>query len=336
MIPASLTRHRSCYYSKAMAENADKGSRRRVWGTAIGALAGPLDTVILHRFGVSFGINGQDASWLIALYFGVSFALLGYLIGALMDSREREREHIRLVDEQRDLVNQTRARLAQSEKLAALGQMATMIAHEVRNPLGVMRSSAQEIRDSVRDQPNPTKATSFILNEIDRLNRVIESILGFARPIQPKLDVVRASDIATRAMLLAAEHPCNRDRRVRLDRGIDPEVYIDADLLTQVLLDLIANALEASPPKGDVVVEIQANGGVSICVSDSGPGVADEQRERIFEPFYTTQANGTGLGLAVSRQIVTSHGGSLSVGPSATGGARFEVRLPRHSHEIAA
>lgn len=309
---------------------------RSLWGTLIGAFAGPADTVLLHLLGVSFEINGADASWLIALYFGVSFAVLGYLIGALMDSRRREQEQMRLLDEQRTLVNQTRARLAQSEKLAALGQMATMIAHEVRNPLGVMRSSAQEIGDSLRGEPAPTRASSFIISEIDRLNRVIESILAFARPIEPVLGTVRASDVATRAMLLAAEHPRSRDCRVRLERNADPEIQVDADLITQVLLDLVANALEVSPRDGEVRIDIRSNGDVVISVTDSGPGVAAELRDKIFEPFYTTQANGTGLGLAVARQIVTSHGGRLTVDQAPSGGARFELHLPRHRQDLAA
>ncbi len=321
-----------------MADQVVAGSRRSIWGTVIGALAGPLDTALLHLLGVSFEINGQDASWLIALYFGASFALLGYLIGALMDSRQREHQQLRLVDAQRDLINQTRSRLAQSEKLAALGQMATMIAHEVRNPLGVMRSSAQEIDDSVRDQPNARKASSFIISEIDRLNRVIESILGFARPIEPKRCAVRASDVASRAILLAAEHPRSRDCRVRLERGDDPELFVDADLITQVLLDLIANALEVSPRGSEIGIDIHADGsdGVAIGITDSGPGVAADQRDKIFEPFYTTTANGTGLGLAVSRQIVASHGGTLTVAGAPAGGARFEIHLPPQRQDIAA
>lgn len=320
-----------------MSQPHSAGSRRKLWGTLIGALAGPVDTVILDRLGVSFAINGSDASWLIALYFGVSFAVLGYLIGALMDGRDREREQARLLGEQRDLINQTRARLAQSEKLAALGQMATMIAHEVRNPLGVMRSAAQEIRDAALDDANARRASSFVISEIDRLNRVIESILGFARPLEPSFGSVRVAEIAERAILLAAEHPRARQTRVRLERNDDPEIEADADLITQVLLDLIANALEASPRGGgNVRIDIVADGDVVIAVSDGGPGVPADLRGKIFEPFYTTNANGTGLGLAVSRQVVTSHGGTLGVGDADGGGARFEIRLPRHRRDLAA
>ncbi len=319
-----------------MAQSKPAGSNRKLWGTLIGAAVGPIDTVILDLLGVSFEINGSDASWLIALYFGFSFAVLGYLIGSLMDARDREREQMRLLGEQRDLINQTRARLAQSEKLAALGQMATMIAHEVRNPLGVMRSSAQEIRDSALDDVNTRRASSFIISETDRLNRVIESILGFARPLEPRLDEVRVADLAERAILLAAEHPRARHSRVRLERGDDPLVEADADLITQVLLDLIANALEASPRGAEVRIDLRDDGEAVIGINDSGPGVAPELRDKIFEPFYTTNVNGTGLGLAVSRQVVTSHGGTLTVADTPAPGARFEIRLPRHSAVIAA
>ncbi len=311
-------------------------TKREFWGTLIGAAFGPLDTVILQALGLSFEINGVDGSWLIAVYFGATFALLGYLLTAAYESRKRDAEQLSMLREQQEVIRQTRARLAQTEKLAALGQLATMIAHEVRNPLGVMRSSAQEIDDAVAHKTDAAKASSFIINEIDRLNHVIESILGFARPIQPNLTSVHVSELVEQARQLATEHPRSRDCRFSIDQGEDPLVEVDRDLVTQVLLDLIANALEASPPNGDIRIDVSGTDRIVIGISDSGRGIPENMRDKIFEPFYTTNHNGTGLGLAVSRQIVTSHSGSLEVTNSPQGGARFEVRLPARANQIAA
>jgi len=318
------------------APRALRGSARNKWiGALIGAAAGPFDTLLLQWVGVRFEINGSDAGWLIALYFGVSFALLGYLIVAIMEARKRDQFQAALLREQHDVIHQTRMRLAQSEKLAALGQLATMIAHEVRNPLGVMRSSAQEIGDAVGTEGNAGRAASFLIAEIDRLNRVIESILGFAKPVRPRPTTVRVGDLVERAMQLAAEHGKSGRCRLVLDRGPDPEAQVDSDLIVQVVLDLIVNALEASPDGGEVRIAIEAGDGVAVSISDQGKGIASQDRERIFEPFYSTTAGGTGLGLAVSRQIVASHGGTLRA-VDAENGARFEIRLPRDLKSIAA
>jgi signal transduction histidine kinase len=276
-------------------------------------------------------MNGRDVTLLVGAFFGSSFALLGYLIGALVEGRRRDRRAAAVIQAQVEAISAARARLVQTEKLAALGQLATAIAHEVRNPLAVIRSAAQGLSETAPpDDAESHRACSFITAEIDRLSNVITSLLAFARP--PQL-APRAVDVVTlfdRALLLAGDELTGTGLRIRRDEARDlPPVRADPDLVCQVLLGLLANAAEVVPAGGEVALEARpAADEVELAVADSGPGVAPELRERVFEPFFTTRPRGTGLGLAVARQIVEAHGGRIAVGERPGGGARFVIRLP--------
>jgi signal transduction histidine kinase len=307
-----------------------RGIRLRWWGLAAGLAAGIFDTASLSMLGVEFAINGWDARPLIAAYFGATFAVLGYLIGALTESQRRERRSNALVKSQAEAIAVARARLAQSEKLAALGQLAATVAHEVRNPLGVMRSAAQTLSETVPSGHDAAQASDFIITEIDRLANVVNSLLAFARPLQVDARPVRVGELFDRAVLLARDDL--EAKRLRVERHMAvtlPPVHADPDLLSQVLIGLLANAAEAVPPGGVITLDAYAaDGAVQLSVADSGPGIAPELRARVFEPFFTTRARGTGLGLAIARQIVEAHGGRIEVGEASSGGARFTITLP--------
>jgi signal transduction histidine kinase len=305
--------------------------RYRWWGLAGGILWAVTDTLIAVALGISFEVNGRDATLLTGIFFGSSIALLGWLVGYALDARQRDRAAAAIIQEQTVALATTRARLAQSEKLAALGQLATAIAHEVRNPLAVMRSAAQGLLEG----PGPVdaelrQASSFMIAEIDRLHSVVTSLLAFARPVQLRRRPVDVPELLARTEQLAREEVGRTAVRltVRPVAG-HPVLFGDPDLLCQVLLGLVSNAAEAVGGGGDVVLEAEPRAdAVELVVADSGPGVAPELRAQIFEPFFTTRPKGTGLGLAVARQIVEVHEGTISVQDRPGGGARFVVRLP--------
>jgi two-component system sensor histidine kinase HydH len=312
----------------------------RWWGAAAGVVFAAADTTMLAWFGVDFALNGRDVTVLVAAYFASSFAIFGGLIGYVVEARARDRRAAAVIRSQLEAIGAARVRLAQSEKLAALGQLAAAIAHEVRTPLAVIRSAAQGLGESIAaDDDEGARASSFITAEIDRLGNVIQSLLAFARPLQ-----LRPADVATDELLDGVELLARDDcaaRGVRLRRGAArglPHVDADADLLTQVLLGLVTNAADAIAGAGEVVLDGAArDGSVELAVADSGPGVPPALRDRIFEPFFTTRSRGVGLGLAVARQIVEAHGGTIAVDAGAEGGARFVVRLPLASAgELAA
>jgi two-component system, NtrC family, sensor kinase len=324
----------------AAAEPARPPVKWRWWGVAAGIATGFFDTATMALLGVQFEANGHDVTLLVGLYFGVSFAVLGFLVGRGIEWRRRDRENTALLESQVEAINAARARLVQSEKLAALGQLATAIAHEVRNPLGVIRSAAQGVAETLRDQEEDgRRACSFILAEIDRLNNVISSLLAFARPLRLAPRQVPVGHLFDAALMLAREELSGKGLEVRRREAADlPSVLADPDLLSQVLLGLLANAADVTTPGGAVFLEARRlDGAVEIAVADTGPGVPADLRARVFEPFFTTRERGTGLGLAIARQIVEAHGGRIDVADRAGGGARFAIRLPSAARaEIAA
>jgi signal transduction histidine kinase len=301
------------------------GRRGRLafWGALAGTATAAVDVTSMAALGVRFEMNGTEVGWLVGLFFGSSFAILGGLVGAQIESRRRERRAAEIIREQREAIHATKSRLAQNEKLASLGQLAAAIAHEVRNPLAVIRSSAQNLAESLAT-PETTRATSFILAEIDRLSKVVTSLLAFARPLHLEPRLVTPADLVGRAALLAGEDLAAR--RIRLETRIAADlapVRADPDLVCQVLLGLLGNAALAVDGAGEIEIEAHAvEGGVEVVVADTGPGVPAEIRGRIFDPFFTTRSRGVGLGLAVAREIVEAHGGRIEVG------ARFAIRLP--------
>ncbi len=301
------------------------------WGALIGLLGSIGDTAMLRMLGTTFSINGHDVTLLTAAWFGVSFAILGFLLGGAIDARRREERASIMIREQMETIRTAREKLIQSEKLAALGQLAAAIAHEVRNPLAVIRSAAQSLRDTVPpDSASARRSCSFITDEADRLGNLINSLLAFARPAQIAQVRVSIAELFERVMTLAAEHRPEKHVHLRSNQmaNIDA-VDIDPELMSQVFVGLVANAIEASVNYSEVILEAKSAGPqIELAVSDSGPGVPPELRERVFEPFFTTRAEGVGLGLAIARQIVEAHGGRIEVGESASGGARFAVILP--------
>jgi len=315
-----------------------RGMRLRWWGLVGGIVAGVLDTAALSLLGVTFEINGWDARPLIAGYFGASFAVLGYLLGALSESQRRERRANALVQAQADAIANARARLAQSEKLAALGQLAATVAHEVRNPLAVMRSAAQTLAETLPADHQHGEASLFIITEIDRLANVVNSLLTFAKPLQVEARPVPVAELFDRALLLARDELATKRVRVARHAGTAlPPVQADPDLLSQVLIGLLANAAEAVPPGGAIALDAYAaDGAVCLSVSDSGPGIAPELRARVFDPFFTTRPRGTGLGLAIARQIVEAHSGRIEASEATGGGACFTITLPAARSALAA
>lgn len=303
----------------------------RWWGAAAGIALALCDTWLLLVFGTSFEWNGADVTWRVASFFGSSSAMLGFLIGYGVEARQRDRRAAEIIRAQLEEINAARARLVQAEKLAVLGQLASAIAHEVRNPLAVIRSAAQGLAESAAEHdPQASRACSFITAEIDRLTNVVTSLLAFARPLQLSPRPVRVSELFDRALLLAAADLADKGVRVsRHEPTAAPPLAADFDLLCQVLLGLLANAREAAPAGGEVTLEAQAaSGWMEIAVADSGPGIAPELRERVFDAFFTTRSRGVGLGLAIARQIVEAHGGRIEAGDRPGGGARFAMRLP--------
>ena len=305
------------------------------WGALAGAALSLGDYVMFRAAGIDMLVAGRDMTVQICAVFAATYAGFGYVIGALIEARGRARADARTIREQMAALETNQRALLQNEKLAAIGRLAAGLAHEVRNPLGVIRASASMVQESFQPGEEAHRACQFIREEIDRLNALITALLSFSRPAQPRIRAVTLSEVIDRAHRLAAEELRRRNIRLQLEAEPLGPVQADPDLLAQVLLDLLLNAAEALGEGGCIVVRAAAGGqGVRIEVADSGVGVGQQDAEQVFEPFFTTKPNGTGLGLPMAARIVQSHGGILELvqgrGAAPDGsGACFRVELPR-------
>ena len=305
-------------------------------GLVAGVVMGLGDMALFAFLGVEMRIGGRDVVLEVMGLFIVTYAVLGWVMGRLVEARKRAAADARTITAQLHALAASQHALLQSEKLAAIGRLAAGVAHEVRNPLGVIRASASMLEEGPGLDDDARRACSFIREEIDRLNGLITSLLAFARPTEPRLSAVALDAVIERALRLAAPEV---DRRaialVRDTPPALPPVRADADLLAQVLLGLLVNAAEAVAERGRIIVRASAeSAAVVIEVADDGPGVAAGNAEQVFEPFFTTKASGTGLGLAMALRIAHAHGGTLELAPGrgagASGtGACFRLRLPR-------
>lgn len=217
------------------------------------------------------------------------------------------------------------------DRLAAVGELAAGVAHEIRNPLTAISGSVQILVDELPKNHPSRVFGDVVLKEVDRLNVVIEDLLYFAKPSKNYVSCVHPNKLVADTLSLLS--PSLKKELVVLEKYFDPTIgliSVDAGLIKQVLVNLLLNAVQALPPEGGkITVTTQtANEGVEIIVKDSGIGMDPESLPRIFDPFFTTKGTGTGLGLAVSNKIVEIHRGYIRVESTVGLGSTFTICLP--------
>jgi signal transduction histidine kinase len=232
----------------------------------------------------------------------------------------------------REALDRVNREMIKQKSLAEVGKFSMMIAHEVKNPLSIIKSSMDILKKDMGLTSQNTMV-AYIEDEIRRLNRLIEDFLSFARPMRPTFCTVDLNDVV-RSLLERFEMLTNEsDVTIQAEISNDPvRVFGDSDLIARGLGNILKNACEAVGDKGEVSVVTQINDGYWIIeISDSGEGIAPDNIQKVFEPFFTSRASGTGLGLAFTRQVVEVHGGSITARNAETGGAVFRVEIPiRH------
>ena len=238
---------------------------------------------------------------------------------ALMASLERERE--------------LEIQALRQSRLAAMGEMAATLAHEVRNPLGGMELFTRLLIDELAEEPRSRRLAEQIARGIQDLNHLVGNILEYGRMPEPRLALTSVGGVIEEAFSVVGPS-LQAGIRVEIPDARELHWWLDRALVTQVLLNLLRNAGEAMGDRGVLRVGVEADHRLlRIVVEDTGPGIEPERAATIFDPFFTTKERGTGLGLAVARAAVLAHGGDLTLEPSAQG-ARFVVSLP--SSESAA
>ena len=222
-------------------------------------------------------------------------------------------------------------KLVISSRLAAVRQMAAGVAHQIRNPLGIMKVTAEMLKDDFEVADNREdykRLTQLLINEIDSLNLTINNFLDFARPIKIKRKICSIGKIIQQSLL---NIPMNKFKNIKLETEIEDKldtVYLDNKLIEQVATNLLLNALEASPPGSTVKLRAYKSlQCIIIEAEDRGEGFNERKIKQIFSPFFTTKANGTGLGLSIAKRIVEQHGGSITAVSSPGNGSIFTVKL---------
>jgi signal transduction histidine kinase len=220
------------------------------------------------------------------------------------------------------------ARLREQTTLARLGEMAAIVAHEVKNPLSGIRGALQIIGSRLPADNRDRPILKDIQERLDALNELLEDLLLFARPKEPRTAPAEVRPLIETTVGLFKRDPGMAGVSVSV-LGDSPTVLADAEQLRRVFLNLLINAGQAMDGHGVVHVVVSSKDGTcEIAVKDEGPGIPPEVLERMFEPFFTTKHHGTGLGLPTARRIVERHGGTLQVSSSPGGGALVLVSLP--------
>jgi signal transduction histidine kinase len=242
-----------------------------------------------------------------------------YMMQQLRESRE-EIEHLH------------RTQMSRAEHLATLGELATGLAHEIRNPLAGIAGVIEIVG---RDLPATSPARAVVKDvrlEITRISRTLTDLLETARPRRPEVRLGNLNTTVEHAVMLARQQVLSRPIKIELHKAPDlPEVEHDSDQIHQVLLNLLLNAVQALDKAGTVRVEIGSRDGyATVTVGDNGRGISAQNLPNIFRPFYTTKGDGTGLGLSLAHRIVEDHHGRIEVSSVLGSGSQFTVLLPFH------
>ncbi len=273
----------------------------------------------------------------------VFFYMAGVLVNQFAMQNRQQVQRLQALSEQLEETNRqlrrAEAEVRRRERLAALGQLSAGLAHEIRNPLGVIKGSAEMLGRKVADsQPLAAELAGFISSEVNRLNGLVVRFLDFARPSRLELRPENLPEIMDRALeSVKAQFPdAPVDVERRYAQGL-PNIPVDRQFCEQVFINLIANAFQAmagQPGRLRLGMEperLHEEPGVGVTVEDTGPGVPEELREQIFNPFFTSKKDGVGLGLSIVAKIIDDHHGSIRLESNHSQGARFHVFFPQNN-----
>lgn len=253
---------------------------------------------------------------------------LGIMLEAYKESYSEEIRHV-----ERESVHE---RLTRAEHLAEIGQLAASLAHEIKNPLAGISGAIQVLRDGLARDDTRRSVLDEVLRHITRLDNTVKDLLVYARPKPPRVRECELNRVVERVLTLFREAP--DAKRVVIEYIGDrhfPMIAADENLLEDVLLNLLQNAIHASPAGARVVVSARvADGFAELVVEDSGHGMDDAVQRRAMEPFFTTKARGTGLGLSICQQVAQAHGGALHIQSAPGMGTTVTLRIPsKGNHE---
>jgi len=269
-------------------------------------------------------INDEDLRFLELVAKQGQSALESYLLYTEVEKK------LEMLKRSNQLLQEFRYRLADQEKLGALGQMAASVAHEIRNPLVTIGGFARALQEDCPPDNQNKKYLKIIADEVSRLETVVTNLLNYAKPLRPSYRHVSLREIVLETISIVEPEFADAGIAIstRLDRKTT-KVWLDPDLIKQALLNIFSNSLDATESGGKMRVSTAIRSDhITMSVKDTGKGINEENIGKLFKPFFTTRPGGVGLGLAIVQQIVSSHGGRIKVKSRLGGGTAFHIVLP--------
>lgn len=219
---------------------------------------------------------------------------------------------------------------ARADRLSAVGELASGIAHEIRNPMGIIKTISQTLQEE-EDRDSIVEGLAIIVKEIDRANKVIQTLLNFARPDSNRIEEVNINELIDEVLLIINKYALNKRIQISFDYDKDLIIMGDKEKLKQVFINVILNSIQSMGDGGTVSINTEvSDSGVNISFKDTGAGITKENLSKIFNLFFTTKEQGTGLGLAVSNRIIQDHNGYITIDSIVNKGTLVVIYLPIH------
>jgi len=269
---------------------------------------------VFHRWG-HIHLQTYDALFEIVLY-----NIVAWVSGTLVQAERKRREELKKAQEE----------LIQANKFKVIGELAAGIAHEIRNPLGSIQGSLEILRKDYKPEDSKYEFLNILLKEVTRLNKVITDFLNYARPALPNLIETDLNQLIGETVLILSSQVAKKGvgLKTELDKNL-PRFKADPSQLKQAFINLILNSLEAVEDKGEIVIStLQDKNKVTVKFQDTGKGMSEEVKGKIFTPFFSTKENGAGLGLGIVERIVQNHKGEIKIESYLGKGTAFTLIFP--------
>jgi signal transduction histidine kinase len=269
---------------------------------------------VFHRWG-HIHLQTYDALFEIILY-----NIVAWVSGTLVEKERKRRGELKKAQEE----------LIQANKYKVIGELATGIAHEIRNPLGSIQGSLEILRKDYKPEDSKFEFLNILLKEVSRLNKVVTGFLNYARPALPNLIDIKIDQLISETVLFLSPQVVKKgvNLKTELERNL-PRIKADPSQLKQAFINLILNSLEALKDKGEITISAhQDKNRLKIVFQDNGKGMSEETKNKIFTPFFSTKEGGTGLGLGIVERIIQNHKGEIKVESTLGKGTIFTLSFP--------
>ena len=276
---------------------------------------------VTHLIGTMQEVEKGNLDRRVNLATNDELGMLGESFNSMISKLDEAKKELQVLHE---------SELARADRLASIGELASGIAHEIKNPLAGIGAAIQVISEGIAKDDPQKEVLDEIMKQIERLNKTIKDFLAYARPTEPRMAIYDITDVAKKAVFLIRKQAENQKVTIEENYKYNiPGLLIDPEQVQQVMVNIMLNAVQAMPEGGRLIISAKAEPKfVELSVTDTGKGIPKDNLAKIFTPFYTTKHQGTGLGLSISNRIIEKHNGSIRVESEVGRGTTFNIRLP--------